>query len=790
MRIFTFKSRSGSLMAKKWNRSKKDRRPHGKGKDHQQQDGGRNYVSTVVDQGNFKFEAYYAAQGLFNSRYDDETSSRLIACETHEERNNERLLWRKTIGSALPASFRIAKDVPINIQQHIKGEIEQLALECKAENSTKPVIQAIPFLPGAYQFSLDRTTIRKHPALEKLHHWLKEKTDAGFISRQETVSMIPPVVLNVQPSHCVADLCAAPGSKASQLLEALGPNGFMVANDANWQRAHMLVTQLRRILHNNPVCMITNCNAQFFPAAPLQFDSILCDVPCSGDATTRKNIGIWKRWSQLAAFGMHSLQVDISWKACAQLLKVGGHLCYSTCSFNPIENEAVVAELLRRSEGKLELMVISLNGFRTRPGMSDWKVFCEPKSRRDMMNEYKKTCAKVQERKKEWEAKQKESAEADEGAASAEAPADEKTPAPFPVVPNRVKYEPTCMADDAAILEMAKSAGLSFFETHDDVPDDMKKRVRPSAFSPTEDEAKSFHLERCIRAFPQDNDTGGFFIALLRKKDIMSARDRRAVNEATAEATSPAAKRVKTDDVAPVEDDEDDVGAPQEDDAGDDDADLDMLDDENKPIRGPVRGKDGKAVTEFRKDDFSPVDDDVINAIIDFYGLTLPGFRRDLYMTRATGDAKIIYYVAPTVKEIIDQGFQTKLTMINTGLKGFTRNSKFSEVSYRLCQEGAHFLAPFMSKRKFVVSREDFDICLNQKETTHLSAFSSNFHDEMKELTTGSFIIILDGFAERHGEKMILAMWKCRGDSVDGMVAKVEKDIMKTKLAALDAYSK
>jgi len=102
--------------------------------------------------------------------------------------------------------------------------------------------------------------------------------------------------------------------------------------------------------------------------------------------TSRKNIGIWKEWSQLGALALHSLQLDIAWKGVA-LLKVGGYMVYSTCSHNPTENEAVVAELLRRSKGSMELVDAPLDGFRVRPGISHWKVLAEEKSKRQISNE-------------------------------------------------------------------------------------------------------------------------------------------------------------------------------------------------------------------------------------------------------------------------------------------------------------------------------------------------------------------------------------------------------------------
>lgn len=90
----------------------------------------------------------------------------------------------------------------------------------------------------------------------------------------------------------------------------------------------------------------------------MKFDRILCDVPCSGDGTLRKNLGLWKNFNSHLGHGCHPLQLDILERA-FKMLKKGGRLIYSTCSFNPIENEAVVAAALARHIKQMELVDIS-----------------------------------------------------------------------------------------------------------------------------------------------------------------------------------------------------------------------------------------------------------------------------------------------------------------------------------------------------------------------------------------------------------------------------------------------
>jgi 16S rRNA C967 or C1407 C5-methylase (RsmB/RsmF family) len=152
--------------------------------------------------------------------------------------------------------------------------------------------------------------------------------------------MVPPLALDVHPHHKCLDMCAAPGSKTSQLLEVISRSacsldehqGIVVANDADTDRAYMLVHQCRRI--NSSQLMITTHNGQNFPRIS-GFDRVLCDVPCSGDGTLRKNPAIWSKWTTNSAFTLHPLQLIIA-KRGAQLVESGGLMVYSTCSMSPI----------------------------------------------------------------------------------------------------------------------------------------------------------------------------------------------------------------------------------------------------------------------------------------------------------------------------------------------------------------------------------------------------------------------------------------------------------------------
>ncbi|CAF1382697.1 unnamed protein product [Rotaria sordida] len=236
--------------------------------------------------------------------------------------------------------------------------------------------------PGslAWQLNLSRNQLRSSPELQKLKEFLYEQTEHGNISRQEAVSMIPPLVLDIQPHHKILDMCAAPASKTAQIIECLHrdesnpiPSGFVIANDVDNKRCYTLVHQFKRL--ESPCFAIMNHDASNLPNLKtndgnILFDRILCDVPCSGDGTLRKNPDLWKKWNPGHASSLQSIQLRIATRG-IQLLAPGGLMVYSTCSMNPIENEAVVSQLLQTFQGQISLMNINdkLPGLRTIPGL-------------------------------------------------------------------------------------------------------------------------------------------------------------------------------------------------------------------------------------------------------------------------------------------------------------------------------------------------------------------------------------------------------------------------------------
>jgi hypothetical protein len=222
----------GKFRGKRRQNKNKDQ-PNDQGKRNgENRNDGESYVATIIDQGNYKMEAYYAAQGLHSTKWTDT----LTPCSNWDEFETERLLWRSAATQILPASFRFAKDIPSTLREKCEKEMNDL-LQVVGKELTVEVVRPLQFLPHAYQLGVDRSMIRKDPNLKAFFEWVKLQNLAGFITRQETVSMVPPVVLQTQPGDCVLDMCAAPGSKTSQILERLGVDGSLIANDNNAKRA-------------------------------------------------------------------------------------------------------------------------------------------------------------------------------------------------------------------------------------------------------------------------------------------------------------------------------------------------------------------------------------------------------------------------------------------------------------------------------------------------------------------------------------------------------------------------
>ena len=335
------------------------------------------WSNTNIPQDNEIFRAYYELQlGLPKEEFD--------------------VFWQ-TMKEKLPVVFRVNPSTPNfgsfrDKLQHPDFLGNMVEKEEEGENEPKevPKLEVLPWYPGhiLHQINTNKQEFKKSKTLSNLHRYLQKAFDAGLIARQELVSMLPPLFLDIQEDDIVLDMCAAPGSKTSQLLEMMYGEGkalrkgCVIANDADYSRAQMLIHQINR--SGTAGMAVINHPGQFLPELyshkvnhikqKFQFDKILCDVPCSGDGATRKIPLKWTHWHTKDGLTLHPLQLSILMKS-INLLKRGGMIVYSTCSLNPIENEAVLSALLSKVTRGLEIVDIHEQfGFKSRRGMLHWEV--------------------------------------------------------------------------------------------------------------------------------------------------------------------------------------------------------------------------------------------------------------------------------------------------------------------------------------------------------------------------------------------------------------------------------
>ncbi|VDN12012.1 unnamed protein product [Dibothriocephalus latus] len=356
----------------------------------------------TIDRSNGLFEEYYKNQlGL-----DDSDFQAFIA----------------SLKQDLPVTFRItgfrkqSRELLSLLQENYLHTLIDKADSTTADFS----IKSLAWYPDemAWQIDASRATVRKLDELKALQSFLVSESESGNISRQEAVSMLPPLALDVKEHHAVLDLCAAPGSKSAQLVELLHadaekkngdgdtyaePSGFVIANDLDRKRCYMMIHQVKRL--QSPCVLLTEEDAAIYPR-------IFVDSPSNPNEKR-----ILRRGLELLRVPSPDETTDLP------------RLVYSTCSLNPVEDEAVIASILNATGG-----AVGGSGFVARPGLRSWRIL---------------------------------------------------------------------LGSD------------KWISSHDEVPPNDKGTMSTSLFAPPN--AEELHLEYCRRVLPHDQNTGGFFIAVLEK---------------------------------------------------------------------------------------------------------------------------------------------------------------------------------------------------------------------------------------------------------------------------------
>lgn len=206
-------------------------------------------------------------------------------------------------------------------------------LSCQEFEALSPFkLQPIPWISNGYFYNEE-----SRPARCPYYQ-------AGLYYLQEPSATTPASRLPIEPGDFVLDLCAAPGGKATALGAALNDTGFLLANDISTSRARALLRNLELFGIKN-MLVTDEKPAKLAQRFPSFFNKILLDAPCSGEGMFRKEEALARDWTPEKSAELSDIQKDLVLKA-ADMLRPGGMLLYSTCTFAPCEDEEVVAYLL------------------------------------------------------------------------------------------------------------------------------------------------------------------------------------------------------------------------------------------------------------------------------------------------------------------------------------------------------------------------------------------------------------------------------------------------------------
>ena len=244
----------------------------------------------------------------------------------------------------------LSKSFRINTLKMKRDDILQFLKDLKLEK--------LPFYDDGYILQA------KYPLGNHITHAL------GLIYVQEIASMVPVIVLDPKPGEAVLDLCAAPGSKTTQIAQAMNNKGLLVVNEMNRKRMVGLIHNIKRCgLFNEAVINLPG--QRIDRVLPDYFDRILIDAPCSAEGTIRKSKAVLYHWGVKNIGRMAKIQKGLIISG-FRALRPGGTMVYSTCTVAPEENEAVVTYLLHKFP-EADLMPISIPHFKSRHGITHWQ---------------------------------------------------------------------------------------------------------------------------------------------------------------------------------------------------------------------------------------------------------------------------------------------------------------------------------------------------------------------------------------------------------------------------------
>ncbi len=240
--------------------------------------------------------------------------------------------------------------------------VNTLKIEAPSLRNRLPYrLEPLPWSPEGFLLETTPELVAPPPGKHPYHA-------AGLYYLQEPSAMAVARALDPQPGERILDLCAAPGGKSTHIVSLTGDRALLVANESHSQRVWELAENLERWGARNAI--ITNeTPTRLAQRLERFFDRVLVDAPCSGEGMFRKSEAARRDWSPRLVRSCALRQSAILEDA-LRLTRPGGRLVYSTCTFNPIENEQVIASFLARHPRCELLEIQSYPGFS--PGRAEW----------------------------------------------------------------------------------------------------------------------------------------------------------------------------------------------------------------------------------------------------------------------------------------------------------------------------------------------------------------------------------------------------------------------------------
>ncbi|KAJ9107995.1 hypothetical protein QFC20_003681 [Naganishia adeliensis] len=773
---------------------------------------------------NAAFEEYYQSQELMQPeewpefikalKRDLPTTFRVTGSRAHAEALNDEI---KEHYLPMLSNVTMSREALLNPNMQRAQELKDAAAAATSAESTPAptdtdetgitvdsstgLIKLAPprqleWYPGhlAWQLDVPKRVVRKSEAFKVFQRFLVGETEIGNISRQEAVSMIPPLLLDIESHHVCLDMCAAPGSKTAQMMEALNHHstvttGLLIANDADLKRCHMLVHQTGRM--PSVGLGVTNNDASKIPTfkistadgktTHLAYDRILADVPCTGDGTLRKNLDIWKSWTPGNGSSLHPLQLRILLRA-MQLLKPGGRMVYSTCSFNPTENEAVVAAALNSEIAAGEFKIVPqpetdvLPGLKRRRGLTQWKIYSQDDQGalvyHPSQTHHFGYIAGVREKRKQLGIE-------DEGFFQ-----DDLEEAMRACLTRTEGDEA-----QRAVFEQGRAMGLegSGKITGRD------KVLAESLWAP--ENVQSLGLEHGLRLLPHDQDTGGFYVCVIERAPASDAApevvpaQKRAVSPSAPEGPEQgAAKKVKVDD-----------GSAAVEDVAFVEAEKPVIQEENKGRPKKTKGTEHI----FKEDPFFYVkaDDPELVSCIEYFGLSADFPRERCFVRNGTGEAnRNLYLSNEIVKNLIHSNSYHAIRLLSAGIRVFVRQDTQNrntdlKCKWRIPLEGLASVLPYMDQSKILQGTiNDLEVLLADMYPL-ISKQESGLLAEMKDKSLGCHVIVFNvGTSTRHGGGTLripitLPIWRAK-DSLSLLIDKKEKSMLSLRTFGQDITSK